>query len=174
MTAADAKFIRALLRELCERARRDTLPRIESKTLRDALRCRDDLTARVPTVKLTIPHYWAVYYHDGRGPITARRGKFLVYFQSIEDDPRVQGGRSYPERASQIRRLNLSRDEFTRLRKQGKLVVRRSVGPQRGRPFFAKLEGFQGRAAPIVRRRFSGHVKAQLADVLKATASVTL
>lgn len=167
-------FLDRLLAEVCEDARTIVRRAIESRTLRRSLDCVRDRQARVPTIRLTVPQYWAIYYHDGRGPVTARPGKFLVYFRSIEDDPRVRGGLDYPVRATQIRRLALSVEEFKELRKQGKLIVRKKVGATRPRPFYERLRNFQARVAPKIQRRFRSHVQQELADALdlKITAEL--
>ena len=79
---------------------------IGSSTLRAAARLIVD--AQAGTASIFIPHYWAVYYHDGRAGFTAPGGRVLVFFADPDDDPRLEGG--YPVRASEIRRL--TRDEF--------------------------------------------------------------
>lgn len=54
---------------------------------------------------LGIPHYWAVYRHDGRlrVPVFPRLASFMVWFRSPKDDPRLGG--KFPERAADVRRL---------------------------------------------------------------------
>lgn len=42
--------------------------------------------------ELHIPHYWAVYVHDGYNGFGPRYKKFLVWFANPEDDPRLAGG----------------------------------------------------------------------------------
>lgn len=60
---------------------------------------------------LLVPHYWAVYLHDGRGPVTPKTATYLVWFRNPKDDPRLTGGRS-PERLSQARRLSASQFKY--------------------------------------------------------------
>jgi hypothetical protein len=165
-----------LARKMAERLATRVRTTIGSETLRRALETR---VVVLPSgeigADLFIPHYWAIYYHDGRGPVRPVNGKFLVYFARIEDDPRVAGGRDYPVRAAQIRRLRLDPAEFRRLVQEGKLIVTQRVGPAKGRPFFERLKD---KAPAIVQatvnREFRGHVKAALADVLKITVSLRL
>lgn len=56
--------------------------------------------------KLHVPHYWALYIHDGRGPSPGAGGgdKILVWFKDPKNDPRYPGG-VYPVRLSQVKRL---------------------------------------------------------------------
>lgn len=99
----------------------------QSKTLREALRV-------IPTENgftLNVPHYWAQWFHDGRGPVTARPGHKLVFYKNPADDPRIQGG--YPVRLSQVRRL--TKAEFYRDLRAGKLIVADRVGPQGANEF---------------------------------------
>ncbi len=151
---------------LCQLARRDTRPRIESSTLRKALNCRLDSrpSPLVALARLSVPHYWAVYYHDGRGPVFPRKKKVLVYYRSIEDDPRVTGTTS-PERFKDTKALALPPDTFKRLVKAGKILVRtKSKASTVAHPFFSPLKRFQTKAAPAVNRVFSRFVLEDLRD----------
>lgn len=161
---------------MAERLRQQVRRLIESRTLRKSLSIRLVINGQEKVgAELYLPQYWAVYYHDGRGPVYPVRGKYIVYFQNIEDDPRVSGGSNYPNRSSQIRRLRLAPEEFRALVESGKLVVRRSVGPARAHPFFERLGGRAAKAvAPIVRTDFSVHAKDVLADVLQIRGSIRI
>jgi hypothetical protein len=102
----------------------------KSNTLRAALRI-----SLTPTgFRLSVPHYWAQWFHDGRGPIHARAGHKLVYYKNPAEDPRIQGG--HPVRLSQVRKL--TRAEFYRDLSAGRLIVTDSVGPADGQPFLGK------------------------------------
>jgi hypothetical protein len=119
-------------------------PLIGSTTLRAAARLIVDAQAGVASI--FIPHYWAVYYHDGRAGFSAAGGRVLVFFADPDDDPRLEGG--YPERATEIRRL--TRDEFydglaenERRKADGEgpfMFVVPSVGPAPAHPFFDQLQ----------------------------------
>ena len=85
-----------------------------------------------------IPHYWAIYYHDGSGPITMPKGRYMVWFKDPKDDPRLKNG--YPVKKSDIRRLNLSRERFTQFLKDDKIIIRRSVGKRKGSFFTHKAK----------------------------------
>jgi len=100
------EFKRELLEKLGAAAVRHIRPKIKSKTLRAALRFEVDQLLR--GVDLFIPHYWAVYFHDGRGVVRPVKKTVLVWFPNIKNDPRVAGGLQYPIRESQIRRLTKS------------------------------------------------------------------
>lgn len=94
-----------LLDQIGFAALRFVRPAIRSATLRDAVRW-ERLTDRVG--RLFIPHYWAIYQHDGRGRVRPRSAVWLVWFVDPADDPRLSGG--YPVKLSDVRRL--TRDEF--------------------------------------------------------------
>ena len=176
MATADVFLDRTTLL-LCQVARRQTRQLIQSRTLRRALACRLEKTGpRIRTARLSVPHYWAIYYHDGRGPIRPRNGKFLVYFRNVEDDPRLGGATASPERHAQTKKLALPPKTFRRLAEAGKLIVSKGVGPVGPRPFFRPLRQFQRRAGPIVSTRFSRHVRSELqaAGVLRIRGVVTI
>jgi len=127
---------------------------IGSSTLREALELIVD--AQAGEADLFIPHYWAVYYHDGRGGFAAPAGHKLVFFADSADDPRLSGG--YPVRSTDI--VRLTRDQFEEgLRINGErraaglgpfMFVVDSVGPAVGSPFFDRLaEGAGSRMDPI-------------------------
>lgn len=124
-------------------------------------------------VAVETPYYWAVYYHDGRGPIRARPGHKLVYFRNIDQDPRVPN-RRYPVRATDIRRLTKSQF-YQMLNDPGSgMIVRTSVGPAPGDPFFERAGRiFPARASAVAQREFSAHVRALLGDeILNARVRV--
>lgn len=177
MTSSDPlTFKLDLVRQMAEQIRERVRRTIESATLQRSLDSRvvvnEDGTVGA---EIFVPQYWAVYYHDGRGPVRPTSGKFIVYFQDIEDDPRVSGGRSYPVRAAQIRRLRLDPKEFRRLVEEGRLIVRSSVGPAQPHPFFEKLAGRVVKMVEsTVNREFSRHAKAALADVLRLRGTIRL
>lgn len=113
---------------------------------RKAQALREDLAIQIVSIEagkgtaaVRTDYYWAVYYHDGRGPVRARPGKFLVYYvpEARDLDPRT-GGASfrYPRRSADIRKLNLSKDEFFSLLHAGLIVMTKRVGPAEAHPFF--------------------------------------
>lgn len=140
----------------------------QSKTLRQALRVLKTDDGFV----LNVPHYWAQWFHDGRGPVTARPGKKLVFYKNPADDPRIQGG--YPVRLSDVRRL--TKTEFYRDLKAGKLIVAERVGPQGPNEFMG--DAMTVRAAQIVEQA-SADVLQQatrdaLGDLFRATVTTRL
>ena len=159
------EFIDRLTLRMCELAQRRVRTVLESRTLREALNCRIEKgTARRAVGRLAVPHYWAVYYHGGRGPVRAKKGRLLAFFRSIEDDPRVRPGTASPRRHARTKRLNLSPETFRRLIKQGKLIVTDRVGPAAPNPFFNSLSDFSATAGRLARRDFSRFVRRQLRD----------
>jgi len=128
---------------------------IGSKTLREALTLLVD--AQAGRARLYIPHYWAEYYHDGRGPVSPVDARLLVFFANPADDPRLAGG--YPVRASEIIRLTKEQwDEGLAInadrREQGLppyMIVVPRVGPAGAHPFFEELSsGAADRADPVI------------------------
>jgi len=108
------------------------------------------------TSAVTVPFYWAVYYHDGRGPVVGTK-RSLVFFKRIEDDPRVAGGVRYPKRQSDIRRL--TNEEFKRARAAGQLIITERVGNAIDHPFFTRgMQGFNSQAGKVVREEFGKYV----------------
>lgn len=112
----------------------------QSRTLRQALRVE-----RTPAgFVLHVPHYWAQWFHNGRGVVHAAPGKKLVFYKNPADDPRIAGG--YPVRLRDVRRLTKS--EFYRDLRAGKLIVTESVGPAPAHEFMG--EALTARAKTIV------------------------
>lgn len=167
MVSKDPKqFTEDLVLLMAERLRVAVRPLIKSETLRDSIEIQLLVDGGMIGAALAWPHYWAVYYHDGRGPLRPVNGRFLVYFVDPEDDPRFKNG--YPIRAQDIKRLELSPEEFKAAIASGKMIVANYIGPARGKRFIDRL----ARRAPklvqgIVKREFRGHVRAALDDVLK-------
>ena len=137
------ELIDRVLGRLVRRALRLVRGKIPSATLRSMLQ---GVVANGRGI-LFLPHYWAVYVHDGRGRITPKRAKWLVWFPDIKNDPRVAGGSDYPVRMSQIKRLTRAQwvaglAENRRRRAAGLepfMVVSKASGPARGVPFFEQL-----------------------------------
>lgn len=177
--ARDAEQSRVVLEaklELAEQAYRAYYPRIPSRTLREALTIvfkgsEDNADLDEDDVALYIPHYWALYLHDGRGPVSPRFKKFLVYYRNPRDDPRLADG--YPVRASQHKRL--SENDFKEgLRKNRRnyqlgippfmYVVKddrgrpRSTGPAAGYHWFDQSMGVIEKAHPKIMARFEKYI----------------
>jgi len=139
---------------------------IESRTLRAALR----LQKRDGRWWLGVPHYWAVYYHDGRGPSLARPNLFLIWYWDPRDDPRHHG--NYPVRAVQIRRLNIPWEQLLQDVEDGKAVIARmsprSGGSVRGKHFFDRgLHGFFRRSTPEAQKTFRRVVRQEVPEAFE-------
>lgn len=161
------KILRRILQDLGDRELRLVRKSIGSKTLRAAIRLIVDESKE--RADLFIPHYWAVYYHDGRGAFGPDRARKLVFFDDPKDDPRIKGGR--PVRESDVQRL--TKDQYREgLRRNQERAARGgrpfmyvvdSVGPSAPRPFFSKLEqGAAKRADDVVLRTFERELLASL------------
>lgn len=123
-------------------------PRIPSRTLRNALTTYQTGNRGY----MNVPHYWAIYYHEGHTrPIIPRTASMLVWYKNPAQDPRLSGG--YPVRRSQVRKLTSA--EFKRDRAAGKLIVTKRSPydgrPVRGRRFFANDGGMSG-FVPVANR----------------------
>jgi hypothetical protein len=130
-------------RMIANAARQRVMPYVKSRTLRASLRVERQRGRWF----IGVPHYWAVYYHDGRGTSTPR-GTWLVWYPNPLDDPRHRG--RYPVRATQLRSLRdigYSWEDVMRDVRSGRAVIAkaspRSGGGVRGNPFFVRgLRGF--------------------------------
>ena len=145
------RFSRNLIEKLLTAAEPVALAAIPSEQLKEQLRPR--IHNRF-SGDLFITSYWAIFVHDGHGPISPVRARFLVYYRDRANDPRRPDGRT-PDRLSEERRL--TRSEFQhgiaenrRLRQlnpgagpsQFMLIVKdkdgrpMSSGPAKAQPFF--------------------------------------
>lgn len=157
-----------VLQDILERIGQEELARVESligsTTLRTALELLVD--ANEGQAHLFIPHYWAEFYHDGRGSVVPVDARFLVYFTNPADDPRLAGG--YPERVKDI--IRLTKDQWeeglainAERRASGGppyMIVVPRVGPAAPHPFFDELaEGASERATPLVLEVFNNAIQ---------------
>jgi hypothetical protein len=185
MAAPDPRqFLREALLAVARRARRHVTPKIPSRTLRAALQVSIEETVGVMFARLHLPHYWAIYAHDGRGPISKQRG-FLVFFRNPDDDPRLAAG--YPERAAAIRHLTREqwRAGLERNRRHiaaggdpfdAPMIVVRRVGPAQGAFFFTRgMAGFlESEASPEIRERFDRFIQQVIDDGLHEKKTAVL
>lgn len=110
-----------------------------SEALRRALQVR---TLGRGKASVSVPHYWAPFYHDGRGAVIARPGKWLVWFKDPGDDPRW--GPGLPVLRREVRRLRKKEFEAglkeNRRRGPGNpfMYVRKVSGPAKANPFFER------------------------------------
>lgn len=101
-----------LLPELAEELSKKGYERAQVSILSSQLRNGLQRKRRAASIwALHVPHYWAVYVHDGRGPATPKNAAFLVWFRNPRNDPRLNNGRS-PERLAQTRRLSSSQFKY--------------------------------------------------------------
>lgn len=136
------RLTEVFLRAVGDSAKAESTLRMRSRTLQSALVVSTSLSPL--RIRLHLPHYWAIYHHEGRDAITFPPGKYMVFFPDIKDDPRVDGGASYP--VTRADRRHLTREQFryfsaiNRHRKAAGqdpiMVVTSRVGPAAARPFF--------------------------------------
>lgn len=88
-------------------------------------------------VSIGVPHFWARWYHDGRGEIRAAPGRFLAFWvrSALSKDPRL-AGQGYPIFKNQRRRLD--REQFMQAMSDPDFVFTKRVGPFAGNPFFTR------------------------------------
>lgn len=119
--------------------------------------------------RLFIPHYWAVFYHDGRKKgARPTRSRNLVFFDNPHDDPRLRGAK-YPVHPGDVRRL--TKREYQRgleinaqRAKRGQtrpyMWVVPEVGPSPARPFFKNLsQNAAARADATAHRAFNREIR---------------
>ena len=109
---------KALLRS----GRAFVLPHIKSRQLKANLQIVDTSTSRRIKGVLRVPHYWARYYHNSRGPAKPRQAKVLVWFRNKNNDPRLRGGK-YPIYKSDRRRM--TRQEFKKWSRVNQQIINR-------------------------------------------------
>jgi hypothetical protein len=163
-----SRIIRKVLEAIGPRELERAKASVGSMTLRRAMRLIiEESEARA---NLFIPHFWAVYYHDGHGSISPRNARKLVFFDDPNDDPRLNGGVS-PERASSLRRLTKAQYIEGLVQNQRRaaaggrpfMYVVDRVGPQSPKPFFNQLKnGAADRAAPVILREFEAELLRQI------------
>lgn len=150
---------------LARAAREEARRAIKSRTLREGLEVRADVssfTARNVRVFLHLPFHWAIYYHDGRGPVRAKKGKWLAFYRNPDDDPRTSHGRLHPRRPEDRRRL--TKAEFKRDLASGKLIATKFVGPAAPHPFFTEgMGGVRAKADAVALRETDRFVRETLA-----------
>jgi len=161
-----ASWIRArqfkIARRLLPRVRR----RIGSRTLREFLQMYE--RAQDGKAVLGVPHYWAVYYHDGTGAFGPSNATYLVYFtNALTDDPRLGG--KYPIRLEEWRPL--TKEEFQIGLEINRafgfafsgpfMIVSRWQSAREGDPFFEDTNPSQD-ASRIIPKDFSELVKKTL------------
>ena len=168
------QFYERLLTKLGQMALRQVEPQIPSTTLRDALVLEVSTALLKPRAVLYLPHYWAVWVHDGRGPVSPKERTWLVWFQNPKDDPRTGGGRNYPVRVSDVVRLTQGQwedglEENARRRAAGQepyMIVTKHSGPVKYPESFAffeaGMESFAATAGPVVREEFDRHIRSMV------------
>jgi hypothetical protein len=159
------KIMREILTAVGEAELERVKKLIGSETLRRAIYLA--VYATLDEAKLIIPHYWAVYYHDGRGSVTPVSASKLIFFdEPLVNDPRLDG--AYNRRAADIQVL--TRDQYLdgleqnrERRAQGLppfMFVVDAVGPSRPRPFFDQLSNNSAnRNGPTIARIFDRHIQ---------------
>jgi hypothetical protein len=193
MSRRDETFKRRLVGRLAREGMKIARPNIRkgvgsgfgSKTLASALRVN---IYNNETAALYIPHYWAIFVHDGRGGFGPKNQGFYVWFRDPNDDPRLIGGKT-PERLYQKRRLTAAeyREGLRRNRRHldnggdpydmpmiVTRIVRRGMAPSQ---FFSNRHGMRGfakRAGTIAKRDFSAHVKSRLGSLLNVRGTVNV
>jgi len=125
----------------------------------------DNLTVRVSQASpgrsnVYIPHYWAIFVHDGRGPFGPRSAKWLVWYKNPFEDPRLEDG-VRQKRFKDTRRL--TKDQFQTDLALGKLIItKRVTESMRPNRFFDNddgMRGFSNSLSKIIPKTFSSYVR---------------
>ena len=164
------EFLDDLVRRIGAIGFRQAKSAIDSRTLRQHL---DFFVDEVGEGVLNVPHYWAIWFHDGRGAIRSRPGKKLVWFRVPKEDPRLAGGR--PKNLSDVKRL--TRSQFQQALRRNRDAIRRGPappviitnvsGPTTPEKFFDNDVGMQGyseRSFKLIQKEFSKFVLKSLKD----------
>lgn len=133
--------------------------------------------------QIQVPHYWALYIHDGRQPFNKARG-VMCWFVVPLQDPRLRGGVT-PVRASQLRRLTKqefffwvqkNREAIARGEQPPMIITRRITKATTAKRFFENdggMAGFSRQAAEVVKTDFSEYVRSQLSDLLNIHETIS-
>jgi hypothetical protein len=172
--ADNVQFVNALTRELAGEAQLRALPAITSRTLQRALELNRQSAS---VISLHIPHYWAVFVHDGHGPVNMPPGKYMAAFRDPRLDPRLASG--YPIRASQVKSLKdvISPAEFRQYLRSGDLILFTKRSRVEGAKWFdneGNMRTFVVDAYMTARLRFENYVKRQLGDLIGPAERMTL
>lgn len=130
---------------------------------------------------LHIPHYWALFVHDGRGPF--RKGRYMIWYRDPRLDPRLQNGKT-PKRVKDLRKL--TRDQWRRaveIRNRwieaggdpydAPVIITKAIRkPTAATPFFGNdpgegMHGFSADAGRIAQEEFSRHVRSVMGQSLR-------
>lgn len=186
-------FQRDLVEFLGERAYERLRTITPSRRLRSTLNRQFDFGRRADgtlTVRLNYPEYWAVYLHDGRGPVSPRNAPKLIFFDNPDDDPRIRPTPSgYPTKESEVRRLSTA--EYREGLRQNR--IRRAQG---ARPYMYVLDavggaagfkwleegsagspgmrGFLAQQSPAIVRRFRDYMRREVIVNESSTARLRL
>lgn len=184
------QFKKDLAERLTLGAYRKVRPRVAraSRTLANAMERRVEAESRsrgdVVGV-LYIPHYWAVYVHDGRRPFS--KSSYMVWWKNPKEDPRLSGGVA-PKRARNLKRLTRNQWLEAVRRRQEWIdaggdaydapviitrVIRRRTRPDK---FFGNrrgggLQGYVNTANKIGQKKFSRYVRDVLGEGFRETSS---
>ena len=174
MSPEDSAFMTRLLQRLVDNAERSVRGKIPSRALRDALQ---KFVGRTNGA-LYLPHYWAVFIHDGRKPFGPKRAKVLVWFRNPADDPRLREG--YPVRLRDVKRLTKEqfREGLARNRELGGgqpfMIVRPFQKKALAGAFFFTegMKAFEKGAAEIIAKEFDKHIRRQVARIKQPKPAV--
>jgi hypothetical protein len=172
-SAQEQRLWTEVLRRMGEVAFSYVHPLIPSATLQDELQWTL-LKGREEGVALVLKSYWAIFLHDGRGPVLPKRARFIVFWRNPRQDPRNAGG--FPVRRSEITRL--TKQEFQAglmqnraARAQGlppPMIVMRTkdfrvvpTGPAEGKHFFEVPE-LPGIIIDKLGKLFTGHIETEI------------
>lgn len=189
MAESHEEFTKRLLRDVAIRAANYARPsvRAASEQLEAAMRVYVSETW-IGSARVYIPHFWALYVHDGRGPFGPTEGRiYLCWFRDPREDPRLYDGKQ-PERRAQVRHLTreqwyyylgLNREARKNRQPEPMIVTRYYPFPTYPKRFFDNgpgggMAGFSRTIGPVIKEDFRAHMMEHFADVLHAEATLTI
>ena len=129
-------------------------------------RLRDSLGKFVTEERISIfsYYYWFGVVNQGRGVVSPRRSKYLVWFADPKKDPRIAG--DYPRKPSAVKSLREVMDTrtFRAMVKSGEILVRKASGPASGYSF---LQNGIREARKTVPKEMRAYVKKNLREAIK-------
>lgn len=172
-------YLDQLTLELAWRAVAYSRPKIPSATLQNNIRVRRNPSGSGH--QMYLPHYWAIYIHEGRGPVTPKEKLYLVWFRNPKDDPRIRKtyGVKRPPRSLKPSEWKFWNGENAKAKRAGQpvpMIVTQFAGESRsyragGRfpsRFWGNEAGMRG-FIPLGRRMVKDNVSKTITENIKAT-----
>ena len=187
MSAADVKFLLATVKAIAVAGRIYVRPKVRSgvgrgfgsRHLAKNLEIRSGTGGNIAkdevASRIYLPHYWAIYVHDGRGPIFKEH--LMIWYKDRRQDPRLRTTGGYPKRKRQVAKFR--KGELARDIKAGKIGgMAHSVGPVAPSKFFSNRSGMRGFkkdiVVPLVTARWKKHIASRIKSIKDLRGLITI